>query len=392
MAYDANEVAIFREQTVFAKIETTSGTLIFPAGADAILIAAEGMELPNQQPSYTDSPEISNTRGIMDRTPDAYPPGKWGFSTLVRPSGTAGTPPVEHVLMRALCGSYTNNAGTSDVYSPLISGKPTFSLWWKVGHTVFFMRKGTVNSCQLTLTNKGYPIYKWTGECAEIGRAGESHLDAGEAAGQTVLSVAHPEHFSVGGRIWNVTKDDDNSGAGYAITEVSVSGGTITVGTALPVGGWDNNDHIAGFLPTAAVPTSTSCKSKNTVIEFDDAAASLNSLDITITDPTSFDSDEISSTTFPESVYEDDRDVSGTIVKNFKASDTIRFYEAMHVSETTKVEIILGSGAGYRCLWAFPTAKLDIPTVTPEKPMVKLSIGFKALESSGEDSYSVTYY
>jgi hypothetical protein len=392
MAYNANELALFREQTVFVKAETTRGTLVFPAATDAIRITGDGINLPNQAPTYSDSPEISSTRGIMTRTPDMYPPGKWGFGTLVRPSGTAGTPPLENLLLKGLSGTYTNTPATSDLYQPIISGKPTFSLWWKVGHTVYFASYCTVREMGIAITNKGYPIYKWAGEFAKLGWVGKNTLSGDEAAGQTVLSVTNAKYFCVGGKIWNVTKDDDNTGAGYAITDRSISGNTITISPAVPAGGWSSADEIAGFLPTASVPTSYEAVNKNATIKFDSVAATIRTLDLTITDPLEFLSDEITVSGYPEDALESDRAIKGTLKLTFRSKELVRFYDAYNVDASNTLNIIFNDGvAGREVDIALAKAKLDVPVVNADKPAITLDIGLTGLESSGEDSYSITY-
>ena len=114
MSYE-NRIQIGREVAVFAKKETTVGTLIYPTSTDFIVPAGQ-CEL-NQAASYTDSEEVRNSRSLIARFRDKNPAGSWSIPMYCRPDGVAGTQPDGHALLRAAFGGEEISAGSSVTYS-----------------------------------------------------------------------------------------------------------------------------------------------------------------------------------------------------------------------------------------------------------------------------------
>ena len=309
-------IALTRGQRVMAIKETTRGTLAFPAPAGSSEIIAAGPWNINQQPAFTDSPEIVNSRDVLGRFADMMPPGDWSGQMLIRPKGVAGEAPCGDVLYESLQGGRSVNAGVSIVYGQALT-KPSFTLWVQKEHTVFFLTGCTVSSAKPSITNKGPVTLDLSGQGMRMGWAGYDSLSADEAAGQTILSVDHPKRFCAGARIWNETKADDNGGLGYEILEVDVPGGTITVATPIPAGGWAEGDIIRGFLPVG-VEIGSALESRHTTVKIGGVAATLKSLDLTVNDPAKYMEDEITATQFVEDYVEDVRDISGTLNVNFR--------------------------------------------------------------------------
>ena len=396
MAYDANAVVKFRTIKTFVVKETTAGTLEFPAAADAIYISGESLNFINQRPEYTDSPEISNTRDVLDRVANAYPPGSYAFQTLVRPSGTAGTEPLEDTLLECLCGTRTHNAGTSYVYTPMLSGKPTMSLWFETDAGVFALRRGTVNQAQLQITNQGYLAWNWSGQGSAMLWAGHAELNGGNSQDETEIDVVagHEKHFSIGMYIQNITDSDTNTGAGYKITEIDTSAHTITITPGIvPVGGWSDEAEIAGYLPTPSVPTSYSLAAKDTTLELDDVATSkIQGINVNFNDPLEFLTNEINSSGYPETTAEGDRRIDGSLKLTFTTSRLALFTDGYSTSSTNKIEIINAPAAGKSLNITLPYAKLEVPQINPDRPVLSLDVGLLARASSGEDSFSITYY
>ena len=226
----ANTIAIARNQKIFAVKETVRGTLVPPATGN--LIIAAGMGSINQQPSFTNSPEINASRDIINRFQDRTPPGSWSFPVLLRPSGTAGTAPQEDVLMECLLGTKTVTSETSVVYTPALE-KPSFSIWMKKDHTVFFGSGATVGSAKFSLATKGGATVELSGKFMKMGWAGTDTTVGTIASAATAITVADARKFTVGARFEFVEAGvaKNNSGAGYAVTAVDTDTNTLTIGS-----------------------------------------------------------------------------------------------------------------------------------------------------------------
>ncbi|MCK5606311.1 hypothetical protein KAR91_30705 [Candidatus Pacearchaeota archaeon] len=97
------------EQVVTVKKETVIGTLIKPVstGLDAILGA--GVLALNQDPGYTDSPEIKNSLNVSDTTQNQRKTGIWSMDMLHRPQVYNSTthkfdPPMGDALLECIFG------------------------------------------------------------------------------------------------------------------------------------------------------------------------------------------------------------------------------------------------------------------------------------------------
>ncbi len=384
----ATTLAKSREQKIFAVAETTIGTLAPPIAASQLIIGAGAAEV-SQQPSFTDSPEIMNTRDTIERFEDMMPAGDWSIKMLARPSGTAGTVPQGSVILKSLFGTETPVEDTSITYSQAIE-KPSFTLWVKRGHTVFFLTGCTCNKAEVEITNKGAVEFTLSGQGMKRGWAGRDTLSADEAAGQTEISVNNPERFCIGARIYNKTKSDDNSDAGYAVTAIDTSGGTITIGTAVPSGGWSSGDVIEGWLPDGA-EVGAPIEARDVTVSINSTSTSVKSAKITIDDGVKYLDDELTTSGYVEAFAEDIRSITGTIDQRFRQDKLNQFYDAIQGTTTVPIVITCGSTAGSIMTISMPQVSLEVPSLTDNAPVIDMTTNFKALGSSGEDSMTIAF-
>lgn len=98
--YDQNRVALVREELLFVVQEPSYGALTEPAGTDAVypigpITFDQGWEKrPNKEAKNSRSPR----RPITGRLPH----GTFSFPAYIKPSGTAGTPPIPSKLLEGL--------------------------------------------------------------------------------------------------------------------------------------------------------------------------------------------------------------------------------------------------------------------------------------------------
>lgn len=383
-------IALARQQTIFCLKETTAGTLVHPAsaGTTPYTIAAGYAEL-NQEPSFTNSEEIINSRDVIDRFVDKRPAGTWSIPIYVKPSGTAGTAPMGDVLFECLMGTKATVALTSVTYTQAIT-KPSFSLWLMRGHMLLFASGCTVTDCKLDGGTKGSPMLTFSGGCMRMGWCGEDTLSGAEAQGQTVIGVNNPERFSVGAKIWNSTADDDNTNAGYTITEVDVSGNTITISPAVaPVGGWASGSTIKPYLP-AGTDVGTPVLARTVSVDIGALTdKALQSYSLSVSDPVMYP-EEISTDEYPTAYIEDARNITFDFQMYLRQTDVAFFYDGF---SNTEVEVVINMGdtAGSTVTWTMGQVSLSVPKVQTSAPAISLNISGLALGSSGEDSLEIAF-
>lgn len=387
----ASNIAIARKQTIMLVAETTRGTLAFPAtDGSAVVTIASGHGTMNQNPNFTNSDEIRNSRDVLDRFVDARPAGSWSFPTYMRPSGTAGNVPQDDVLYEALFGEKTVSAGTSVVYSQALV-KPTFSMWLRKGHTVWFAKGCTATQLGLNGTNTGGVVQNWQGGLMWMGWCGTDAVATAAVQTDTAIVVDDAKKFSVGARIYNSTADDDNAGAGYEITDVDVSTNTLTIGTGVAdASGWSADDVIEPFLPSSAEVGEPLANRLTTVDFGTDTGKKVQTADLTMNDPVQYIEDEVSTDGYPTDYLETERDYSGTVNLYYRKADAKYFYDGFNDTELD-MSVNFGDTAGKQAELNWPQTSIEVPQVSTNAPAVNLGIGVMALGSSGEDSATLTF-
>jgi len=378
-----NPIGIARKQQIFVTEETTRGTLVAPAAAD--LIVAAGFAAIGQQPSYTDSPEIVDTRDLLAQFQDRNPAGTWSFPIIVRPSGTAGDAPNGDVLYKSLMGTKTVTASTSVAYTPAAT-KPSFSIWVKKDHTVLFASGATVGKAEITAATTGGLTIAMSGQFMQLGWAGTDALAATAAALDTTITVDDAKKYTVGAMISVGT--DDNSGAGYEVTAVNTTTNVLTVSPAI-VTGASLGDTVEGFLPTGT-QTSTPLENRLSSAKIASSTVPIKGMSLTITDDPKYLEDEISSVDYPTEYAEVQRDISGSLDLYFRQDDLDYFSDGLAGNEQA-VELDCGDTTGAKIQIAMPTTRLSVPDIQEADPTVSLNIPIKALGSSGGDSISITF-
>jgi hypothetical protein len=383
------DIAKSRNQIIMLVKETSKGTLVFPStGGSAVETIGAGNADINQNPNFNDSDEIRNTRDVLSRFSDARPAGTWTIPTYMRPSGTAGSIPQDDVLYECLFGTKTVNSGTSVVYTQALE-KPSLSIWILKDHTLFFASGATVSSMKPNISNQGGVTQEWSGGFMSMGWVGTDALTAGASSSATSVVVSDSKRFVSGGRIYNYTKDDDNSGAGYEITGVNVTTETLTLSSGISEA-WNSADVVKPFLPTR-VSVGSPLESNLTTVDIgSDTGKSVQTIDFTLNDPASYIEDEISTQGYPTAYLEDVRDYSGEINLYLRKGDVKYFYDAYN-DISTSVTINFGDTAGSQAALSLPYAAIEVPTLSTNAPAINVAIGVKALGSSGEDSASLTF-
>jgi len=376
-----NSVARAIQQDCFAVLEVTKGTAVFPTTAAQRIITAGTADI-NQQASFSDSEEIANSLDILERFQDQMGAGTWSVPMYLRPSGTAGTAPMGKVLIQSLMGLETIVGSTSVTYAQALI-KPSFTLWIRRSHTVFFASGACAEAGKLNFTNKGGSRFDLSGGFMEMGWAGTGTVTTAVSAAKAVI-VDNAKLFTPGAYVQFGT--DTNTNAGYKIASINYTTNTLTM--------IDNvtcliNTVIKGFLPTFTAVGAV-LENKNLAISFDGVAKNLKSLTVDINSPVAWQTDEITTSGFVAEYVEDRRTVKLSLDVLFREQDLSYFYDA---TKNVKVNVIAvnSGGAGNICTINLPFSELEVPSITTSMPTVSLSIAGTALGSVGEDSCNIKF-
>ena len=261
--------------------------------------------------------------------------------------------------------------------------RPTCSIWIKNDHTVMFASGCVVTECKVPKAQEGGQHVDFSYQFRQMGWCGRSFLSADQTT--AVLSVvtstgtAADGAYTVGGIIKNTTKNDDNSGAGYTITAVDSTAGTITV-TPTP-SGWDEDDQIDPWLPTAT-PIGNALTASATRVFIGGTAGKLLDGTMTYGTPTAFTDDFDD---YPGENADNMRTFSMDNSLYFRADDATEFKRGYNGYELP-VNVPMGGTAGQTLTLCMPRVKLTMPSTDVSDPFVTLKRTGGVLGTKGNDS------
>lgn len=386
MAAPSNIIGSARQQVVFAVKETIRGVLAFPAAAAPLVVPAGYVDL-SQNPSFTNSEEVRNSRDVLAQFQDATPAGSFSLPLYARPDGSAGNVPMGDVIFESLLGAKTVNAGSSVVYGPAMA-KPSFSLWCRRGHTVFFAAGAVAESLKLSAKNKGGITFDLGGSFMQLGWAGRDAVKTAAAAAATSVQVYDAKKYTVGAVIWNATKADKGSN-GYTITAVNTSTNTLTLSTGIGAGGWAVDDIIEGYLP-AGTSVGAPLEARKTTLTIGGTSKNLKEVSLSYDDKVKMLDDEITTSGYPADYAENVRGITGSLSSYFRQNDMAQFVDGLAGNEQAIV-MVFGDTAGKKLQIDMARCKLQVPKVTANAPTLDVSIDFTALGTNGEDSITLTW-
>lgn len=269
--------------------------------------------------------------------------------------------------------------------------KPSFSLWMKKGHTLFFASGCTVTDMKLDGATKGSPIFNASGGLMRMGWCGEDTIAAISAQSDTTIEVDHVKRFSVGAKIYNYTKSDTGTAlAGYTITAVDYDTGILTISPGVvPAGGWEVADIIKPYLP-AGTSVGSPILARDVSVDIGSTTGkALQSYSLSVNDPVMYP-EEISSDDHPTDYMEDTRNITLDMQMYLRQTDIESFYDGFADTEVA-VNINMGDTVGAMCKIAMPQMSLNVPTVQTSAPALSLSINGLALGNAGEDSLTIEF-
>ena len=379
-----NYRALAREIAAYFKLETTEGEFVMPAAADVVPVL--GMPGVTQSTKMIDSREIIDSRSRGERSANGLEAGNMSIECYCRPSGALGTAPQESTLLEAACGLKTVNAGASVIYGPA-TVKPSFSAVVKEGHMTHFVRGAKIGEVRGALNNNDYFNWNFSGQFKEAMRAGTSETIEGSTTTVLKMRAGEAALYDPGARVQ--VDDDDNTAAGYTISEVDTTADTITLSTALaeaPAAG----AVVKGFVPTPTwsgylIPGSEG------VMTLDAAQFLPTNIELSINDNLSPDADEMNGEGLISCIDEGQRLVTASIQARLRRTHA-RFWTLARNQAQNAMLVTAGATAAKRCKISYPYAQFDSPTTDGDDLRRNMTFAVNGMPSPAlDDEYSITF-
>jgi hypothetical protein len=212
--------------------------------------------------------------------------------------------------------------------------------------------------------------------------------EASAAMGATSVPVYDAKKYTPGVKIYNVTKADNNGGAGYLVSAVNTTANTLTLGTGI-LEAWSQDDVIAGYLPSPTLIGSP-LENRKAVISILGAAKVLQQLDFDYADKVKVLSDEMTGENYPIDYIEDMRALKGTFKCYFRQND-VDFFTNGQAGNTGPVSATIGATPGKTATLTMPQCRFQVPKKSFSKPAILMSVDYTALGATGEDSVSLSF-
>lgn len=382
-------IASTKQQYAFAALETQRGLLALPSSAQSLILAAN--LTASQKPTYTDSPEIHNTRGLIDRFQESLSAGEFNLKLLARPTGV-GTLPTGAVLFQSLMGQQSQTL--TEVNYLQAAAKPSFSLCYRRGHMVFYCLGATAHELKLALTHQGPVELDFSGRFLKRLWMGDDRTAAPALAAATQVAVTDAHRFSLGGRVYNPLcavaggLPDEGAGQGYEIVGLDLTNHLLTLSSPLAFD-WALGEEVRGWLPPSLTQGSP-ILAKDCSLLVGGVAGKVQTAELTLSDGVHYLEDEITSLGHPTDYIEAERKVSGSYSGYFRKEDAGLFAKGLN-GDLASLAFVLGSQAGERMTFTLPKVPFEVPGEAESGPALLLKRNFVALETLGNDSVGLRF-
>ena len=257
-------VAVARETKLFAGLETTPGTQVLPNASGMNLILAAGAGSVQQMMRMVDDPQYRNTLSKLDPTPGSFDVGKWSFPAVIKTVAASGTPAAPELdpILASLFGKIADTTQTawfganSRAYllqsvSPAGTVPLTFTLWFKVGHMMYYACGATTNVGEFNCAGNDLAKANFSGEFMRHGFCGTDAVTAADSGSGTSLKVENASKFFLSQTgdqfmIQFITYATGALGATATVTAVDYVNNILTLASTAPRG---SGDIVAPYLP-----------------------------------------------------------------------------------------------------------------------------------------------
>lgn len=363
-------------QRAFVMLETSRGELEKPVATGFVLPAGRGSIA--QTPTYTDSPELSDTLDVVSQSRDAMPPGDWSLPMVARLAENAGAPQGDALFMAAMGKRDTSISGQRKY--ELDTCRPTVSVWLQQDEVVQFMSGCVVESLEWSVERSGLTIFTFSGRGRKAGVVGIGELASAPNSTKITLEAGQAMAFSAGGYVTNISKGD---GTEYQIVAVDTATDTLTLASA-PTG-WVEGEEIGPWLPETS-PIGKEVENNSVVLSLDGVEGKMRPSTFSASLPTQF-LEEIGDQ-FPGESADNKRSVTMDMSVYFRRAEAVRFGQALE-GKTMSVSFKASNTNGSIEV-AMPKVRLSSPSIGEDDAVLTLDSTGTALGVNGEDSFSIT--
>ena len=369
------------EQVGYVVAESTFGTAVVPAATDAFRVTSFDITPGFDRPEV---PETTSTRSLQERVAGRRS-CTWSITMINRPSGTAGTPPDYHLLLKHAFGTYANSSSTSDTYTPLKDPSALSLSGYRLLEGVMEgFYGGVVTDVTFNWSGDDFATVTFNGEAKDMLWAGTSQTN-GTGSSATALIVDDGSYYSKYGVI-------DIAGGGAAKQITAISSETLTIASS----SWSNDVAVEPFLPAPTLAGSGLYGTDGT-LSLDGGSSDISSLTGSVTMSTgislnnrNFGTSSADAVTLPTG-----RRVTGSL--SFLVEDNGNFSAIRgEASEGTPQDIVIdiGTTAGAVCQLDMSRCEFDSAPISGGAGLIEVTAGFTGLTSSAtatEDEITLVY-
>lgn len=344
-----------------AKAVPFSGTLASAlTDSDAqVVVTVTGGHVPQRGViEVTNTPSGKELIRYRKAVQDTSTAGKWTFSELSR--GYRGT---------AAAAGESGAAVTlkSRVYRQH-QCRPLVSAWVSIDKTLQAVQGCRITEGSISVAKENAVELTGTLTGRELFIAGPSLLASEAQSGATSLVVENAKMFFVGQKLQNVTKADDNAGAGYAVTAVNEATNTLTIapGTSKV---WASNDVVTWWMPYGPA-IGSELENADSVIRIDGVSGKLRSCSIKFSTPTEF-TDELGEKVPGQAI--DTMRASSVDYEYYMRNDAAQKLKEGKDGKEVRFDVEFGKDEGSKIAIVCPRIKNKMPSLSVDSATVTIS-------------------
>ena len=364
----------------FFKAESTYGTAVKPAAADAFRATSITMGAPVGREFPGDR---RNTRSRIERTITRTPVQPWSAAGILRPSGTAGTAPDIGDILKHTKGTETVAAGTSVTYSllkdPTALSAAIYRSTSDLGEGVY---GAVVQNFTFTWTGDAYITWTATGVGKKYLQTGNSAAN-GTGSSATALVVDDADFFDIYSVI-SVGSTDD-----VQVTAVNYSTNTLTIASS----SWSDDDVVKPYFPSGSFAGDPLFGTTGS-LSLDNGSTTITHLGGTVSIATGIDllNTEFGGASATDVTVPAYREVTGSFDFLVRKDEVYLFNEFRRGIEKDVI-VTLGDTAAKRMKINMNTTNIT-PSQrdSPDTDMIRYTADFVALaSSSGDDEINLVF-
>lgn len=302
-------------------------------------------------------------------------PGEYTFTGLVR--GYNGT--------TAVIGEIGDDITVKSRWYAQDTCRPSFSMWLITDTLLQCMTGSSVTQLTVPFQEEDAVELQFTVVGQRVYNAGRSDLAESAVTGATSLIVEDSRAFFVGQRLQNLTKKDDNSASGYAVTAINEAAHTLTIAPGTKTD-WAVDDVITWWMP-GGEPIGEEVENRDTVVYVAGEELTMLPSDLSISTPVGRVNPI--GTRYPGQGIDTTREISMDYVTLAKKDAAIRLRDGFEGTEQ-RFDAVVGKDEGRKMAFIGPRMKLTTASVGFQDPTVTLTQSGRFLGTGkGENSLQI---